>query len=692
VYNLKADKLKYIGQILNLRRLLIFILAFVFSYSILMTSVVTRKYSLKEGDIVKSDIKAPREIVDERATEKRVQQAEASIGEKYEKKPEIKQGVIDSIRSFFSRVNTQKESVLEEKDKINALKQDFNFVLKNEEYSALISLSKEDIKTLQSIIISSIGEIYDNMTINNGNQDDINKAREALGNKINNSTLSNDIKELAKNIVKNQIKPNFFYDEAKTAELRRNAAKEIQSVVIKKDQIIAKEGEPVTFEEIEILNALGLLNSSSTQQGYIYLSLGVLLFTVMFLQWVYLYKYYKSVFMNYGKLTLINILNCVGLLLCRAIALISPFLIPLACIPMLMMLLINYKISITLSIMNCILISILVGFNTEITIIAILNAVLGGMVLRKMQARNDIVYASIYIAIINAIITFSIGIILSNNIVDVLNKTGASSLGAIIAGVLTIGILPICETSFDIVTAIKLLELLNPNQPLLKQLLLEAPGTYHHSIMVANLAEVATEQVKGNAILARVGAYYHDVGKIRRPYFFKENQLGNDNPHNKITPSLSALIVISHVKDGLELAKEAKIPSEIRDIIAQHHGNSLVKYFYVTMRNAAADPDEIKEEDFRYLGPTPKSKESAIVMLADSVEASVRSIVDPNPEKIETMVNNIFSDRLNDGQLNNCDLTLREVEIVRKSFLKSLSGIYHQRIEYPEDKTLAKTK
>jgi putative nucleotidyltransferase with HDIG domain len=692
VYNLKVDKLKYIGQILNLRRLVIFILAFLFSYSILMTSVVTRKYSLKEGDIVKTDIKAPREIIDEKATEKRIQQAEAAIGEKYEKKPEIKQGVIDSIRSFFSKVNTQKDSALEEKDKINALKQDYNFDLKNEEYSLLLSVQKEDIKTLQSVIISSIGEIYDNMTINNGNQDDITKAREALGNKINNSTLSNDIKELGKDIVKNQIKPNFFYDEAKTSELRKNAAKEILPVVIKKDQIIAKEGEPVTLEEIQILNELGLLNNSSTQQGYIYISLGVLLITVMFLQWVYLYKYYKSVFMNYGKLTLINILNCVGLLLCRTLALISPFLIPLACIPMLMMLLINYKISITLSIMNCILISILVGFNTEIIIIAILNAVLGGMVLRKMQARNDIIYASLYIAIINAIITFSIGIILSNNIVDVLNKTGSSSLGAVIAGVLTIGILPICETSFDIVTAIKLLELLNPNQPLLKQLLLEAPGTYHHSIMVANLAEVATEQVKGNAILARVGAYYHDVGKIRRPYFFKENQLGNDNPHNKITPSLSALIVISHVKDGLELAKEAKIPSEIRDIILQHHGNSLVKYFYVTMRNSAANPDDIKEEDFRYPGPPPKSKESAIIMLADSVEASVRSIVEPDAEKIEAMVNSIFKDRLNDGQLNNCDLTLRDVESVRKSFLKSLSGIYHQRIEYPQDKALDKSK
>jgi putative nucleotidyltransferase with HDIG domain len=657
-----------------------------------MTSVITRKYSLIEGDIVKNDIKAPREVIDRKATEQRVKQAEASVSEQYEKKPEVKLGVSENIRAFFAKVNIQKDSLIEEKEKINLLKTDTTITLENEEYSTLLKFSKEELKSLQILILNSISEIYENMTININKPEDIVKAQETLVSKFNNSNFSKDIKDIGKSIVKNQIKPNLFYDETKTVELRKDAAKEVQPVIIKKDQIIAQEGEPIPSEKIEILNELGLLNNSSTQQWNIYASLVVILFTVMFLQWYYLYKYYRNVFVDYGKLSLINILNCVALLLCRTLSLISPFLIPLACVPMLMMLLINYKISVTLSIMNCILISVLVGFNIEITIIAVLNAVLGGMVLRKMQARNDIIYSSLYIAAMNVVITFSIGIILSNNIIEVLYKTGYSALGAVIAGVLTIGILPIFETSFDIVTTIKLLELLNPNHPLLKKLLLEAPGTYHHSIMVANLAEVATELVGGNSILARVGAYYHDVGKIKRPYFFKENQLGNDNPHDKITPNLSVLIITSHVKDGLELAKEANIPSEVKDIIEQHHGNSLVKYFYITMRNAASNPDEVNEEDFRYQGSLPRSKEATIIMLADSIEASVRSINEPTAEKIESMVNNIFKDRLEDGQLNDCDLTLREMEVVRKSFLKSLSGIYHQRIEYPEDKALDKGK
>jgi putative nucleotidyltransferase with HDIG domain len=215
---------------------------------------------------------------------------------------------------------------------------------------------------------------------------------------------------------------------------------------------------------------------------------------------------------------------------------------------------------------------------------------------------------------------------------------------------------------------------------------LEAPGTYHHSILVANLAEVAAEQVGGNPVLARVAAYYHDIGKIKRPMFFKENQVGKENPHNKINPNLSTLIITSHVKDGLDIAKEYKLPKIIKDAIQQHHGTSLVKYFYVTARNTSDKPEEVKEEDFKYPGPIPETKEIAILMLADSVEAAVRSISEPTKGKIEEMVNNIIKARLNEGQLDNCDLTLKDLNIIRTSFLKALSGIYHQRIEYPTEK------
>ena len=259
------------------------------------------------------------------------------------------------------------------------------------------------------------------------------------------------------------------------------------------------------------------------------------------------------------------------------------------------------------------------------------------------------------------------------------------SLSSVISGVLAIGMLPFLESSFNITTNMSLLELANPNSPLLKRLLMEAPGTYHHSIMVANLAEVAAEEINANSVIVRVGAYYHDVGKIVRPLFFGENQMGKDNPHNRINPNLSASLIISHVKDGGELADEYKLPKVIKDVILEHHGTTLVKYFYFTAKKNSDNPDDVKEEDFRYEGPIPSSREAGIVMLADSVEAAVRSIKEPTIEKIEDMVNNIINDKLNSHQLDDCELTLKDIATIKKCFLKVLNGLYHKRVEYPKE-------
>ena len=258
-------------------------------------------------------------------------------------------------------------------------------------------------------------------------------------------------------------------------------------------------------------------------------------------------------------------------------------------------------------------------------------------------------------------------------------------VGTITSAILTIGLLPILEGAFDVVTTLKLLELSNPNNPLLKKLLMEAPGTYHHSMLVANLAEMAADEVGANSVIARIGAYYHDIGKITRPYFFKENQLTNENPHDNINENLSAMIIISHVKDGVEMAKEYNLPEMIIDIIKQHHGTTLVKYFYYTARNKSDNPDDIKEEDFRYKGPIPNTKESAIIMLADSTEAAVRSINDPTTKKLEEMINNIVDDKVKLGQLDNCELTLKDLSKIKECFLRALNGIYHKRIEYPKE-------
>jgi cyclic-di-AMP phosphodiesterase PgpH len=684
---MKKLKWNKIGEFHRFKKLLIFLMAFVLSFSILMTSLVSKKYNLSAGDIAKVDIKAPREIQDEAATNEKVAQLEDAVPKQYIKL-DIKTSAENNINNFFSRAIQLKgaeEDNREEDKLITELRSIGNFgLMKDEHYLAILDLNIDGLRSYNSFIISVLSQVL--MENIEDRPEDIARAKSAVEDRIRSSHYPEILKETAIIIGHSQVRYNLYFDEKATEEMRKSASKNVTPVVIKKDQIIVKEGEPVTEQTILLLGELGLLNDNSAMNLYIYVSLGVLVLIVLVMMWYYLYKYSREIFSDNSKLMLISIINCISLLLARTLSLISPFLIPLACAPMLLTLLLDYKVAIVLSTLNVILISGTIGFNLEITMIALLNGVIGSILLKKMQARNDILYSAVYIALVNVIVTFSTGALLSNNISEVVKKAGISSIGSLIAAVLTIGFLPIFENIFDIITTIKLLELSNPNQPLLKQLLIEAPGTYHHSIIVGNLAEMAAEEVGGNQVLARVGAYYHDVGKIHRPYFFKENQVGNDNPHNKITPNLSALIITSHVKDGIELAKKHKLPKVIRDLIQEHHGTSLVKYFYLTMKNSSERPEEVKEEDFRYPGPIPNSKEAGIIMLADSIEAAVRSISEPTKDKITVMVNNIIKDRLEDGQLDNCDLTLKELNIIKKAFIKSLMGIYHHRIEYPTDK------
>ena len=673
---------------------LIFIVTTIIMYSILVTALVPKRYTLNVGDIANVDIKAPREVENEIGTENNRTKAVAIIGKKTIKIL-VNEKAVQNIGNLFLKVgqlNTTSNSnpstkTLLEKEKIDSLKSKnsiSNFTY--EKYQTLINLDRSDANELERFLKGTMTTFYDLTTINENKPEEIVMAQGIIATAFNNSNFPKDIREIGMSIANAEVYPNTIYDKKGTEVLIEEARNSVKPVMIKKDQIIIKEGEPITSQQKALLESLGLLDNTNNIEWSLYLSLSALVCLVILLQWYYLYKYHPAIFNDIKKLIMLNILNIIAILLARILGVTSLFAIPLACVPMLMAILINDEVAIALNIFNCILISVAVNFNFEITILAVLNSIAGVMLLKKMQQRNDILYSSIYIAMINLMVYLSMGFLLSNSIIDVLKKAGMVCLASLISGVLTIGFLPFFESFFDIVTTVKLLELSNPNHPLLKRLLLEAPGSYHHSVLVANLAEVAAESVGANPVLARVSAYYHDIGKIKRPYFFKENQLGNVNPHDKITPNLSTLIIISHVKDGLELAKEYKIPKVIQDAIGQHHGTTLVKYFYVTMKNSSDNPDEIKEEDFRYQGPNPESKEAAIIMLSDAVEAAVRSIPNPTKGKIEEMVNNLIKSRLNEGQLNNCDLTLKDLEKIRAAFMKVLSGIYHERIEYPLDK------
>ncbi|EOR26179.1 metal dependent phosphohydrolase [Clostridium sartagoforme AAU1] len=589
---------------------------------------------------------------------------------------------------MFSKITAENASnpSKEETDKIAEIKQIEEFKLTDEEYKELLSLNSVRLSEVQKLIIESLEAVYKE-NIGENDYESLQKAKNIVDTNLGKSNIDRTLEDILRNITYTEIKPNFFYDSEKTEEKIKEAQKNVQKEIIKKNQIIVKEGEPVTERQLEVLKELGLLNDGTTKSYLLsFISLAILVALILFIQYSYIAKERADIFKDTKMIILISSINIIMLIISMGVNIISPYLMPLVCSAMLMTILIDNKISLVINLLNIIFISIIVGFNPSVILISIVSVVLGSSALKKVQQRNDIIYSTLYITVVSAIGTVTLGMISSNNLKEIFIETGYTAIGILLSGILAVGLLPFFESIFDVVTNIKLLELSNPNQPLMKKLLMEAPGTYHHSMMVANLAEAAAEVVGGNPVIARVGAYYHDIGKTKRPYFFGENQMGKENPHDKITPNLSTLIILSHTKDGLEMAREHKIPKVIQDIIEQHHGTTLVKYFYYKLKNSSDRPEEIKEEDFRYPGPIPSSKESGILMLADSVEASVRSIGEPTKGKIEEMVNNIINDKLNSRQLVNCDLTLKDIEIIRKSFLKTLDGIYHHRIEYPTEK------
>lgn len=667
------------------KRIFLFTITAILIYFILMTVVTPKRYKLNEGDIATVDIKAPRDIIDEEATKLKEQEVTAKVEKKFTLKNEIKIEASNNVKGFFDKLINLKSNNIDEKSKIAELKKIDTINLSDSEYKELLDLSVDKDTELQWIALTAIDKAYENQIEEDSKA--IADAKSIVDQYLSRQGLESNIEVILREICESQVKANYFFDQSKTDEAIKEALKGVSKVMIKKNQIIVKEGEPITQKQINILTELGLIGEDiSKDYIYTYIILFFYVLFVLILQYIYMKNENNKILNNTKLVFLILLLNLLSLIIARVFTFVSVFLIPIACTPILMTVFLGSKISIIINSFNLLFIGIIIGFEPQIILVAIVANIISSLTLKKVNQRNDILYSTAYLAVSSAIIVLSSGILLSNNIKRILIDVALATGGAFISGILAMGLLPFLESSFNLVTNMKLLELSNPNNLLLKRLLMEAPGTYHHSIMVANLAEVAAEEVGANPMLVRVGAYYHDIGKIKRPFFFGENQLGGVNPHDKISPALSTTIIISHVKDGLELAKEYDVPTIVTDMIAQHHGTTLVKYFYYTLKNNSENPDLIKEDDFRYPGPKPQTKEAAIIMMADSVEAAVRSIQEPTLDKIEAMVNNIIKDKLNSNQLNECDLTFKDLEVIKACFLKVLKGIYHHRIEYPTEK------
>jgi hypothetical protein len=365
--------------------------------------------------------------------------------------------------------------------------------------------------------------------------------------------------------------------------------------------------------------------------------------------------------------------------------------IPVAAGAMLTRYILNSEIALVFAIVASALTGMFLEGDLDLSIYYLISGIAAAAAIAHVERRSAILKAGVVVGSVNAVVVLAIKLITYVSVTNVFNlphiltNMSMAFAGGIFSSIFVLVLAPIAEHVFDHVTDIKLLELGNLNHPLLKEMIVKASGTYHHSQLVAVLAEAAAAEIEANPLLARVGSYFHDIGKMRKPSYFVENQQGGENRHDKLSPSMSALIIASHVKDGLDLARQYKLPRRIAEFIPQHQGTKVITYFYNKAVEHNPDPETpIDEKDYRYPGPRPQNREAGIILLADGTEAAVRSIPEKTPPKIQAMVQKIINKNFTEAQLDECEMTLKDLHFIAESFTRVLVGIYHQRIEYPE--------
>lgn len=683
-----ANRFKKISYNGKLQQIIVGVVMFCIIYGFIASSVVPKKYNLSVDDIATEDIQSPKDGKNSYATQKKIDEAMQKAEKVYAIDNSVRDQAIKNVKDFFAKVLEIKQlQNVDENVKVQKLKLDSPISLAEDDYASAVNASVSELRTLQEYLMKNLYEVLSQEISIDENGMKAKQDEFASNTKRDLLKLNNEVRNLGIDIGFAVIKPNMVYDGKATEQKVKEDVDSVSPVMIKKGQFIVKRGDVITEEQVSMLKDVDLLEQQNKIDLLLRIGIMVLVVLLEGLVIIYMYRFSPGLLKDRNKLILMGIIITIELMFTKFVSAygVSGYLVPVAFATMLISILMKPRLALVVNISLSIIVALMTGYNLDTFIVALIGGSAGAIAALRMHQRYDLLISGLMVSLVNAFSILGIGLIGNAELVPVLKQSLLGIINGGLSSIFTLGLLPFCETTFDVVTPIKLLELSNPNQPLLKKLLFEAPGTYHHSILVGNLAEAAVDAIGGNSLLARVGSYYHDIGKIKRPYFFKENQITNENPHDKITPSLSTLIITNHVKDGVELAKKHKIPTVIRDMIEQHHGTTLVKYFYIKAVNDCDPHDEVAETQFRYEGPKPTNKETAVVMLADSVEAAVRSISSPTKVKIEEMVNKIIKDKLDDGQLDECDLTLRDLNHIGSAFLNVLNGIYHDRIEYPDE-------
>ncbi|NLE45011.1 MAG: HDIG domain-containing protein [Chloroflexi bacterium] len=482
--------------------------------------------------------------------------------------------------------------------------------------------------------------------------------------------------------------PNSFLDPDATTQAQARARENVSPVLrtFEADEIIVREGQRVTALDIEALDELGLRQAQVKWPDFI--GPGVLMVLGTLLTYALLARLETDVLWS-GSALLMFVLAVAAFTLGARLMVpggaVLRYLFPAAALAMVLASAVGLHAALAGAVFVGYAAGVIADYSLEVITFTVVGGLIAALASRRVERMADLFQAGALAALGQAAVVaaFHVPQGIGQPVGLVVSFAAAIANGGISAS-LALGLLFLIGPLFDVVTTMRLIELSRPDRPLLQRLLREAPATYHHSLMVANLAEQAAEHIDANALLTRVGAYYHDIGKLVQPYWFTENQMDGLNPHDELDPHASVEVIVDHVRDGLALARRYHLPSRIRAFIPEHHGTNWISFFHSKALESADDPAQIRAEDFRYPGPRPQSRESALVMLADGCEAAVRSIRPATPEQVAEIVNRVIDSRIEAGQLDECDMTLRDLDTVREVYTSALKGMFHPRIQYPQ--------
>ena len=668
--------------------------------ALLSFQLLPSKVNLKLGDKSPRAITSPRSerYLDKFETDLRKDQAIASVPTQYDPVPDASNRAFSALKTIFNTIEDTrlKSNGFTISQKVFSVKNNLGLILSgylsDKSLSYLLTTEPNTLRTIEDNALRILSAKMDEEIKEDPSAMRIVRANilKEAKNLLNNQMMSGAVAEL----VQEAIRPNRISSIERTKALQETVVKAVQPVYreINRGEVLINKDDVVMREHLEKFAAVGLLKPGFDFKTALSLTLFVILAVTLVTG--YIHRNHPDIFSSMKSLYLLAIIIIVSTFFLRMSGSVPgiPFTPELSgylgimwviTSGMVISALLNPQLAVVVSSLLAMVLSITLNNELKYAAGALMCAYVGIYSVSNIRGRTDFMRAAGLVAATGVMLTWIIGVISGDELSILISGTvwtgvfiplGATALFFLGSMVL--------ERPFGRTTHITLLELADTNHPILKRMVVEAPGTYTHSALVGFLAESAAEAIGADSLLARVSSYYHDIGKLQRPHFFIENQ-NVENAHDNINPTLSALVITSHIKDGLETAKEYKLPQVIQDIISQHHGTQLVQYFYNQCTNEH-DESAALEHQFRYPGPKPQNKEAVIVMLADSVEAASRSLDKPTHAKIEYLVNRVIADKLRDGQLDESDLTFREVTKISEIFIKGLLSTMHARIEYPE--------